>query len=254
MSIKKKIYNKDFCLIIPARLSSTRLPNKVLIKLKKKTVLEHVYDICKKKIDKKIIYIATPDKKIQELCYQKKINFINTSQNCLTGTDRVYQASKKLKKKYIINVQADEIFLDPKNITNIYKELLKKKYQVINCFGKIKKKEEFFSKSVPKVVINNKKELMYMSRSPIPSSKILKFNNSFKQICVYGFTKKALSIYGKKNKKSFNENYEDIEILRFLEKGIKVKMIQGKGSKLAIDTKKDYLAVKKIFKVKRNKN
>ena len=65
---------------------------------------------------------------------------------------------------------------------------------------------------------------------------------------MYGFTKKSLKVFGKYNKKSFNENYEDIEILRFLEKGIKVKMIKGKGSKLAIDTKEDYLLAKKILK------
>ena len=75
----------------------------------------------------------------------------------MTGTDRISEASKKLKKKYIINVQADEIFLDPENIINVCKEIKKKKYSVINCFGKITKKEDFFSKSVPKVVLNEKK-------------------------------------------------------------------------------------------------
>lgn len=245
---KKKFYDKNFCLIIPARLSSSRLPNKVIKKINNLTILEHVYNICKKKIDKRIIYVATPDTKIQELCERKKIKFIKTSKTCLTGTDRVYEASKKIKKKYIINVQADEIFLDPNNIVNVCKEIIKNKYPVINCFGDINKRADFFSKSVPKVVLNEKKELLYISRAPIPSSKKIKFNKSFRQICVYGFTKKSLSIFGKHNKKTFNENYEDIEILRFLDKGIKIRMIKGKGSKLAIDTKEDFLIANKILK------
>tara|TARA_B100001063_G_C16752832_1_gene551261 strand:+ start:891 stop:1637 length:747 start_codon:yes stop_codon:yes gene_type:complete len=248
MKSYNKFYNKNFCLIIPARLSSSRLPKKVLKKINNTTVIEHVYNICKKKIDERIIFIATPDIEVAELCKSKKIKFIKTSQTCLTGTDRVYEASKKLNKKYIINVQADEIFLDPNNITNVCKEIIKDNYSVVNCFGKINNKSDFFSKSIPKVVMNEKKELIYISRAAIPSSKKIQFNNSFKQICVYGFTKKSLKVFGKYNKKSFNENYEDIEILRFLEKGIKVKMIKGKGSKLAIDTKEDYLLAKKILK------
>ena len=245
-----KFYDESFCLIIPARLKSSRLPNKVLKKIKNITILEHVYNICKKKIDEKIIFVATPDVEIQKLCKRKKIKFLKTSQKCLTGTDRISEASKKLKKKYIINVQADEIFLDPKNIINVCREIKKKKYSVVNCFGTIKKKEDFFSKSVPKVVMNEKKELMYISRAPIPSSKKYHFNKSHKQICVYGFTKKILLKFGKNNTKTKIENFEDIEILRFLEKGIKIKMINGKGSELAIDTKKDFLLAKNIL----NKN
>ena len=190
----------------------------------------------------------TRDIKIQELCQRKKIKFIKTSKKCLTGTDRVYEASKKIKKKYIINVQADEIFLDPNNIVNVYKEIIKDKYSVVNCFGKINKRAHFFSNSVPKVVLNDKRELLYISRAPIPSSKKIKFNKCYKQICVYGFTKKSLNIFAKQNKKTFNENYEDIEILRFLDLGIKIKMIKGKGSKLAIDTKEDFLIANKILK------
>ena len=246
----KKFYNKNFSLIIPARFKSTRLPNKVLKKINGITILEHVYNICKKKIDERIIFVATPDTEIQKFCIEKKIKFIRTSQNCLTGTDRISEASKKLKKKYIINVQADEIFLDPENIINVCKEIKKKKYSVINCFGKIKKKEDFFSKSVPKVVLNEKKELIYISRAPIPSGKKYHFNKSYKQICVYGFTKEILHKFGKNNTKTNLENYEDIEILRFLEKGIKIKMINGKGSQLAIDTKKDLILAKKILNKK----
>ena len=94
----KKFYNKNFSLIIPARIKSTRLPNKVLKKINGITILEHVYNICKKKIDERIIFVATPDTEIQKFCIEKKIKFIRTSQNCLTGTDRISEASKKLKK------------------------------------------------------------------------------------------------------------------------------------------------------------
>ena len=68
----KKFYNKNFSLIIPARTKSTRLPNKVLKKINGITILEHVYNLCKKKVDERIIFVATPDFKIQKFCIEKK--------------------------------------------------------------------------------------------------------------------------------------------------------------------------------------
>ena len=61
----------DFCLIIPARLSSKRLPRKVLLKINNKTILEHVYEKCTKAVNKENVYVATPDKKIKKLCIKK---------------------------------------------------------------------------------------------------------------------------------------------------------------------------------------
>jgi 3-deoxy-manno-octulosonate cytidylyltransferase (CMP-KDO synthetase) len=86
-----------------------------------------------------------------------------------------------------------------------------------------------------------------MSRAPIPSNKSDIFCKSFKQICVYAFTKKALKIFFNKKNKTFFESIEDIEILRFLELGVKIRMMEGKGSQLAIDTLFDFKAAKKIL-------
>lgn len=238
----------DFCLIIPARLSSKRLPRKVLLKINNKTILEHVYEKCTKAVNKENVYVATPDKKIKNLCVKKKINCILTSSSCKTGTDRVAELAKKIKKKYYINVQADEIFLDPININKILIEIRKNKYDVINLYKKILNSSEFYSKTVPKLIFNNSKELLYMSRAPIPSSKSDVFCKSFKQICVYAFTKKALKIFSNTKDKTFFESIEDIEILRFLELGVKIRMLEGTGSQLAIDTLFDFKAAKKILK------
>jgi 3-deoxy-manno-octulosonate cytidylyltransferase (CMP-KDO synthetase) len=240
------INNKKVALIIPARLKSTRLPRKVLMKIKNKTILEHVYNKCKKVFSAKHIFIATPDFEIINFCKSKNFYYIKTSNKCLTGTDRLSEVAKKLTYKYYINVQADEIFLNSQNIINVYRELLKKKYEVINCFKPIKNKEEYYSKTVPKVVFNKKHELLYMSRAAIPSSKEHFFKKSYKQICVYGFNKASLVIFSSQRKKTEFENHEDIEILRFLELGFKIKMLQGSGSKLSIDTNNDYVLAKKL--------
>ena len=101
----------NFILIIPARLKSTRYPNKVIKKINKKEVFVHVWEKCLKACKKNKIFVATPDKKIIEICKKKGINYFKTSQNCLTGTDRIIEISKKIKKDFYINVQADEILV-----------------------------------------------------------------------------------------------------------------------------------------------
>lgn len=242
------INNKRVALIIPARMQSTRFPGKVLKKINHKTILERVFIKCSKVFNKKHIYIATPDLEIVNFCKKKKFFYLKTSSKCLTGTDRISEAAKKLNYEYYINVQADEIFLNNKNILNVYEELLKKKYKVVNCYKLIKDKYEYNSLTVPKVVFNEKYELLYMSRAGIPSNKKKIFRKSYKQICVYGFDKFSLLNFGKQKKKTFLESHEDIEILRFIELGIKVKMLKGSGSRLCIDTIDDYRLAKKLIK------
>jgi len=240
---------KNFLLIIPARLNSTRLPNKPLLKINGKEVLKHVYDRCKLACHKDSIYIATPDRKIADFCSLNNMKFIMTSRKCLTGTDRIIEISKKIKKDFYINVQGDEIFISPKSIKKIINKIkFYKDNYIVNGFTEIKDEKEFRSLSVPKVVMDKENFLMYISRGTIPLNKDNKKNKySMKQVCIYGYPHKLLNKITL-NIKSKNEKYEDIEILRFLENGIKVKMIKTEGSKIAIDTPSDVLKAKRILR------
>ena len=135
---------KNFLLIIPARLKSTRLPNKLLLKIKGKEVLKYVWERCKKACHQENIVVATPDQKIILFCKKNNIKFIKTSQNCMTGTDRVIEISKKIKKDFYINVQGDEIFVSPKSIKKVINKVkFYKKRFIINAYTKIKDDKEF---------------------------------------------------------------------------------------------------------------
>jgi 3-deoxy-manno-octulosonate cytidylyltransferase (CMP-KDO synthetase) len=240
----------DYDLIIPARLKSTRLPNKLLIKIKNKTVLQRVWERCTKAVGKNKTYVASGDKKILDFCKRFGINTVATSKNCLTGTDRVHEVSKKIIAKIYINVQGDEIFVKTKSIKKVINYCQKNKNNfIINAYTHIKNDEEFRSSSVPKVIIDNKNNLLYVTRSSSPTNKKLEFIKAFKQVCIYAYPRNIL-LKIKKNKKSFLEKIEDIEILRFVENGIKVKMIKVDGSELAIDEKKDVISAIKLL----NKN
>lgn len=239
---------KNFLLIIPARLKSTRLPNKLLLKINGKEVIKYVWERCRKACDAKNIVIATPDKRIIVFCKKNNINFIKTSEHCLTGTDRIIEISKKIKKDFYINVQGDEIFVSPNTIKKVIEKVkfFKNKF-IINAYTKITNDKDFRSLSVPKLVMDKNNFLLYMSRGAIPlNKKNIKNNPSYRQVCVYGYPYKLLKKI-KKNKKTTLEKFEDIELLRFLENNIKIKMISAIGSKVAIDTKSDFQKAKKIL-------
>ena len=122
---------------------------------------------------------------------------------------------------------------------------------ILNSMTEIKDRKEFFSLNVPKLVVNNKNYLMYMSRAAIPSSKFGTFEYGLKQVCMYSFPRKDLIKFGKTKKKTFFEYYEDIEILRFLEMDFKVKMVKVSNSSIGVDTLSDVKKVNKILKTKR---
>ncbi len=101
--------------------------------------------------------------------------------------------------------------------------------------------------TIPKVVFRADGRLLYMSRSPIPGNKEGLFKISFRQVCVYSFPKDALKAFASQKNKTPFEAEEDIEILRFLEIGHEVRMIELSDSSVAVDTPEDLELVKKIL-------
>lgn len=228
-----------YIIVIPARIESQRLPRKPLIKIKGKPMLIRTYEQCVKAVSPNKIYVCTDSDEIVGLCNEHNIQVLKTSQNCLTGTDRVAEFSETIKADLYINVQGDEPVINPMDIKKILSEAKKGKYEVYNGYTPIKHELDFFSKSTPKVVFNTKNELMYMSRAPIPHSKLGDFNESYRQVCIYSFTKNALDNFKRKNSKERFENFEDIEILRFLEIGTKVKMVELSDLSMSVDDPED---------------
>ena len=241
-----------YIVVIPARYKSQRLPGKPLATIGKIPMIVRTYNQCAKVVSKDKIIVATDSYKIKKVCDEYKIKSIITSNKCLTGTDRVAEVSKKIKCNFYINVQGDEPFFNPNDLKILIKEAEKKPKEVINGYTEIKDKKLFFSSSIPKVVFDKKGYLLYMSRGPIPSNKSLEFKKAWRQVCAYSFPRKALYDFAKTKNKTPIEFLEDIEILRFLENGYKVKMIKMSNKSLAVDNNDDlekakiYLRYKKL--------
>ena len=240
-------------IIIPARYGSSRYRGKPLVKILGRELVLRVADICAKTIGKDNVYIATDSKKIVNKVSQYNYKYVMTSRNCLTGTDRVAEAAKKISAKIFINVQGDEPLVNPKDIKKIIAS--KKKYfnYVICGYDKIHKLQNPKSLNLPKVVVNSKNELIYISRSLIPGSKkIIRKKKYFKQVCIYAFNSNELNKFYNLHKKSEVEEMEDIEILRFFDLGVKIKMIKLNSNSVAVDEISDVKKAEKIIRSRSN--
>lgn len=242
----QKISKGNFKVIIPARWQSSRFPGKPLSMILGKTLIQRVYEACCKAVVEKKVIVATDSVRIKNFCLKNNINFIMTNKNCLTGTDRIIEVAKKMKSKIFINVQGDEPLLDPKELKKFINNAIKNPDVIFIAKNKINK-ENFFNKNLPKIVTDKNNNLLYISRAGIPSNKKHKFEKAFGQVNIYSYPKKILLEKNIKNNKYFNEEIEDIEILRFLERGFKVKVILMKKSTQPVDTKSDLFKVKKLL-------
>ncbi|MBT0819575.1 3-deoxy-manno-octulosonate cytidylyltransferase [Campylobacter lari] len=233
--------------VIPARYHSSRFQGKPLclisgIPMIKRTFMQVIQASCLSDV-----YVATDNELIYNYCKNESIPVMMTSVNCLTGTDRIAEISQYIDADLYVNIQGDEPVIDPlaiEEIANEYK-LYSNEYIAYNLY-KMANKEEAISDTIIKVITNNKDELVYMSRSIIPYEKNNLQMQYKKQVCVYGFTKESLEIFSK-FKKTPNEKHEDIELLRFIDLGYKVKMKETKCASIAVDVPSDVVKVEEYL-------
>ena len=250
-------------LVVPARLNSSRLPNKVLADIGGKPMLQRVLEQCKKAIDTSKIVLCTDSEKLSSLAKNLSINSILTSKSCDSGTDRIASVIDKLidissnsfnnyayeniddlkKGTLIINVQGDQPFLDPK----VIKEMCSFFYgaselpSVVTPIYKLQK-ESIHNPSVVKVLVNRNSEALYFSRSALPHIRDKSkdewhlYYDYWGHVGIYGFRADILSNW-ERLQSSKLENSEKLEQLRFIDAGIKIKAFKVSGDFFAIDNK-----------------
>ncbi len=233
-------------IIIPARYQSSRLPGKPLIKICGKSMINRTYDRCCQSMRAENVFVATDDLRIYTHCEELNMNVIITPSFCKTGTDRVYEASKQIEADIYINVQGDEPIINPEDINIVIEAGQKNPGKVINAMCAINK-SDFDNPTIPKVVTRIDKRLLYSSRVGIPATKDLLFSEAKKQVCIYAYPKQSLVDFSSVENKTPLEKVEDIEILRFLELGYEVQMVDVSNTSLAVDVPGDIEKVEKIL-------
>ncbi len=240
--------------VIPARLNSKRLPQKLLQNLCGKPILQWTFERSKssKFLDK--ILIATDSELIAELVNSFGGESVITSSEIKCGTDRVYAALKKLSLRphIVINIQGDEPFITGKIIDALVKTFLDETVYASTLISKITDTNELFNPSVVKVVLDKSNFALYFSRSPIPyqrdfsENEWLRFGRFYKHVGIYGFTFDFLEKYVHTPESSL-EHQERLEQLRILENGYKIKCVEIEEELLSIDTFEDLEKAKIIF-------
>ena len=227
--------------VIPARFQSTRFPGKPLADLCGSPLIEHVWRRCCHAVDAADVVIATDDARISEVATAFGANVEMTSPECPTGTDRVAEVASRYQADWYVNVQGDEPFVEPASILTVIEatEHAASDVAAINTMSAISDENDFRSVTVPKPVTDRSGRLLYMSRAAIPTDKHLSFHSAFRQVGLYAFRPSALVHYSPTAVKSPLETIEDIEILRLIEAGFRVQMVEVPASGIAVDTPED---------------
>ncbi|MBT6672751.1 MAG: 3-deoxy-manno-octulosonate cytidylyltransferase [Lentimicrobiaceae bacterium] len=233
-------------IVIPARYQSSRLPGKPLIDICGQSMIKRTYDRCCLALDSKYVFVATDDDRIFDHCQKVGIKVIMTSKSCETGTDRIYEASKQIVADIYINVQGDEPIINPEDIKMVINASKNNPDKVINAMCPINELD-FNNPNIPKIVTRLDNRLLYSSRVGIPTTKELSFISGHKQICIYAFPKQSLIDFSSIDNKTPLEELEDIEIIRFLELGYEVQMVEVSGTSLAVDVPSDIKKVERII-------
>ena len=237
--------------IIPARLGSSRFPNKPLAKIKNFTMIEHVYKrslLCKDLDD---LFVATCDKEIKNVVESFGGQVIMTSSEHERCTDRIAEAIKNIDCNIVVNIQGDEPLVHPEMITNSINAIqnTNKIYQTANNASKIFDEKEFFDPNNVKVLFNLENEALYFSREPIPSIKKQDIFDDFygyKQVCIISFNKDYLFHFNKLEQTPL-EKKESIDMLRCIENGHKVKIVETTFPNWSVDNLEDLKIVQNMF-------
>ena len=237
--------------VIPARMGSTRFPGKPLAPILGHPMIEHVYHrtvLCRALSD---VFVATCDKEIFEAVEAFGGKAIMTSPSHQRASDRVAEAAADLDFDVIVMVQGDEPMTYPEMIEESLAPFFGGETEVacINLTARIKSRQEFEDPNTIKVVMDANGFALYMSREPIPTLHQQNFDqiSAFKQVCVIPFTAAALQDFIQLSPTPL-ELAESIDMMRFIEHGRRVKMVETSFSTHAVDTPDDLKVVEKLLR------
>jgi len=239
--------------IIPARYESTRFPGKPLVMIKDKPMIQWVYENASKALDD--LCVATDDDRIYDAVKSFGGKVVKTLPTHQSGTDRCAEAAELLSLEtdfdVVINIQGDEPFIQADQI-ELLKSCFESDADIATLVKKIDSAEEIFNPNRPKVVLDNDKNALYFSRSPIPHIRgkeekdwILS-HDFWAHIGMYAFRAGVLQeITALKQGKL--ELAESLEQLRWLENGYKIKTAETHMQSIGIDTPEDLEKALQLF-------
>ncbi|MDD5108780.1 MAG: 3-deoxy-manno-octulosonate cytidylyltransferase [Candidatus Omnitrophica bacterium] len=231
--------------IIPARMKSSRFPGKPLVDILGMPMVIHV--LKRAQLSKKLaeVFVATDSREIFDCVSSYGGKAVMTYAVHQTGTDRIAEASDKLTCDIVVNIQGDEPLVKPKDIDKLVESMVVE--PAVNFATLVCKTPQFGEITECKVVMDRNKDIMYMSRSDIPSSTRLQVSYLYKLYCVVAFRKKWLKKFSSWPQTKL-EKIEYIEYLRILENGYNFRGVVTDEYTTSVDTPEDLKVILKIMK------
>src|SRR3989338_597016 len=243
-------FNMKVIAIIPARLASTRFPGKPLADILGLPMIEHIRRRVKRCSLISDVIVATCDQEIFDVVTSYGGKAAMTAKTHERGTDRIAEVAMSLHADVFINVQGDEPLVDPEMLGLLLDPLSSNNdLQCTNLMTEITDDEEFNNPNVVKAVCDNQGKALYFSREPIPS--VLKAGKmqfkKFKQLGIYAFRSAFLQLFTKLSP-TLLAQIESVDMLRAVEHGYIVKMVQSPFKVIGVDTPDDLQRVLPLMK------
>jgi 3-deoxy-manno-octulosonate cytidylyltransferase (CMP-KDO synthetase) len=233
--------------VLPARWGSSRFPGKPLHGIAGKPLIQHVWERCTEAACFDQIIIATDDMRIAEAGFAFGAEIALTSPEHKSGTDRIAEVAMKLSKASLIfNIQGDEPLIDPLLLRRLVNEIGKrKKIEIITAATPLGLDASLSEHNV-KVVFDSKGDALYFSRSLIPFHRTTGKIIFYKHLGIYGYRRKALLNFVTL-RPSLLEQAEQLEQLRALENGMKIRVIVSEVDSIGVDTPEDATEVERLI-------
>jgi 3-deoxy-manno-octulosonate cytidylyltransferase (CMP-KDO synthetase) len=241
--------------VIPARYASTRFPGKPLADLLGKSMVQRVYEQCTKSKLLTSVVVATDHATIVDHVKKFGGTVSLTSDRHPSGTDRCYETLTQQKEKFdfVVNVQGDEPFIDPGQIDLLCRSL-DAGTELATLIQKITTMEQLLAPTEAKVVLNDKKEALYFSRSPIPhvskhpQTEWLKLATYYRHMGLYAYRSDVLKAITKLPVSPL-EKAESLEQLRWIENGYRIKTVETDAEDgMCVDTPEDLEKAKEYLR------
>ena len=234
-------------------MAATRLPGKPLLKINNLSIISHVFKRAEEANIGEVV-VATDNEEILQDVVKNRGTAILTKKNHKTGTDRIFEAYKKLGIKnvdYILNLQGDEPDIDKDDIVNLNNFMINQEAELGTLAAKIHDDKMLKNKNVVKVITekklveNNFPRALNFTRDYLSTDK----KNIYHHIGIYSYKISALEKFVSLDQTN-NEKKNKLEQLRALENSLKINVALAKSSPIGVDTQEDYLAIKKIMEYK----
>ena len=240
-------------ILIPSRMSATRLPGKPLLRINNLSIISHVVNKAKNTEIGRVV-VCTEDQSILEDVVNNGGEAVLTGNQHKSGTDRIFEGYKKLNIKdvdYIINLQGDEPSISKNDIISLNNMMIETNSNIGTLGAEIKDKKIFSNENIVKVI--TKEKLISKNSSLAISFKrnhiFKKEENIYHHIGIYAYKVKTLEKFIKLNQ-TRNEAQNRLEQLRALDNNLKINVSLAKSSPIGVDTTEDYIALKKIMEYK----